>query len=232
MNTLAERLQAAFERRPDLTQSGLAKACGIKAPSVADWLSGRTKKIEGANLLLAAQFLDVNPWWLATGKGQIESSPNALKLSRVHALEEGEEDPRFVPIRTVKLQLQAGVNGIALDKSVEDGPPLYMPRHVVQRHGYIPGDLIAIKVRGGSMEPTLYEDDIVVINTADKTIKDNQVYAVNYEGEDVVKRLVRDNGDWWLSSDNPDQRRYPRKLCRGGGCVVIGRIVYKQSENI
>ncbi|MGC8074294.1 S24 family peptidase, partial [Salmonella enterica] len=72
------------------------------------------------------------------------------------------------------------------------------------------------------METTLFEGDTVVINTMDKTITDNQVYAVNYEGEDVVKRLVRDNGDWWLTSDNPDQRRYPRKLCRGASCVVIG----------
>ncbi len=232
MNTLAERLQEALQRRPELTKAGLAKACDVKPPSVSDWISGKTKNLEGANLLLAAQYLGVNPWWLATGKGSIEPSPNAMLVSRVSAIADGEEDPRFVQIRTVKLRLQAGVNGIALDKSVEDGPPLYMPRNIVARNGYSPQDLIAIKVRGDSMEPTLFEDDIVVINTADKSIKDNQVYAVNYEGEDVVKRLVRDNGDWWLTSDNPDQRRHPRKLCRGASCVVIGRIVYKQSENI
>jgi len=72
MNTLAERLQEALKRKPNLSQAGLAKACEVKPPSVTDWLSGRTKKIEGANLLMAAQFLDVNPWWLATGKGPIE----------------------------------------------------------------------------------------------------------------------------------------------------------------
>lgn len=82
------------------------------------------------------------------------------------------------------------------------------------------------------MEPALFAGDTVVINTADKVIKDGFVYAINYEGEDVVKRLMRDNGDWWLTSDSPDQRRYPRKLCRDGACIIIGKIVHKQSEHI
>lgn len=74
MKTLSERLQFALGRNPDLSQAGLAKACDVRPPSVTDWLSGRTKKMEGANLLMAAQFLDVNPWWLATGKGPVARS--------------------------------------------------------------------------------------------------------------------------------------------------------------
>lgn len=74
MNTLAERLDAAFKRRPDLTQAGLARACGVKSPSVSDWLSGKTKKMEGYNLLLAAEYLDLNPWWLAAGVGAMNRS--------------------------------------------------------------------------------------------------------------------------------------------------------------
>ena len=60
---------------------------------------------------------------------------------------------------------------------------------------------------------------------------DGDVYAVNFEGELVIKRLVRDEGQWWLCSDNPDQRRYPKKRCdeRVG---LLGRIVHKQSERI
>lgn len=54
---------------------------------------------------------------------------------------------------------------------------------------------------------------------------------MNYEGELVIKRLVRGAGQWWLASDNPDQRRYPRKVC-GEDVFCIGRIVHKQSERI
>jgi phage repressor protein C with HTH and peptisase S24 domain len=60
---------------------------------------------------------------------------------------------------------------------------------------------------------------------------DGEVFAANYDGELVVKRLVRDAGEWWLSSDNRDERRYPRKRC-DEHTFILGRIVHKQSERI
>jgi len=81
------------------------------------------------------------------------------------------------------------------------------------------------------MEPGLYDGDTVVVNTQSATPKDGTVFAVNYEGEMVIKRLIRDAGQWWLASDNPDQRRYPRKVCDENS-IIIGEIVHKQSERI
>jgi phage repressor protein C with HTH and peptisase S24 domain len=82
------------------------------------------------------------------------------------------------------------------------------------------------------MEPGLYDGDTVVINTADTKPADGEAFAINYEGELLIKRLVRDNGLWWLSSDNSDQRKFPRKQCAGDLCLIIGKIVHKQSERI
>lgn len=81
------------------------------------------------------------------------------------------------------------------------------------------------------MEPSLYEGDLVIVNTADAQPQDGVVFAVNYEGEPVVKRLSRDAGQWWLTSDNTDQRKYHRKVCRGSDCIVIGRVVRKESDH-
>lgn len=69
MTTLAERLEKALAGPPLKRPADLARACGVRPPSVSDWLSGKTKKMEGANLLAAAEFLEVNYWWLAAGKG-------------------------------------------------------------------------------------------------------------------------------------------------------------------
>jgi phage repressor protein C with HTH and peptisase S24 domain len=82
------------------------------------------------------------------------------------------------------------------------------------------------------MEPSLHEGDTVVINTADTTPKDGEVFALNYEGESVIKRLVRDAGDWWLASDNADKRAYPNKRWVDGLSFIVGRVVHKQSERI
>lgn len=48
---------------------------------------------------------------------------------------------------------------------------------------------------------------------------------------DLAKRLIRDAGAWWLVSDSPDQRRYPRREA-GPVVEVIGRVVYRQSERL
>jgi transcriptional regulator with XRE-family HTH domain len=53
------------------TQAELARACGIKPPSVSSWFSGDTLSLEGENLVRAAGYLGVNPHWLATGEGQM-----------------------------------------------------------------------------------------------------------------------------------------------------------------
>jgi len=169
------------------------------------------------------------------GSMYLDSSDGAqakAETKHIKVIEHDPEDPDFVEIRKVRLKLSAGIHGITIEQDEEDGNPITFRRDWLTKNGYFAEDLIAIKVRGDSMEPALYAGDTVVINTADKVTKDGYVYAVNYEGEDVVKRLMRDNGEWWLMSDNPDQRRYPRKLCRGGACIIIGRIVHKQSEHI
>lgn len=151
-----------------------------------------------------------------------------LGVMRVDAA--GEDDPRLVEIPKVKLRLSAGINGFDIEPESYDGSTTTVPTDWIQRRGYSRDHLFAIRVRGESMEPTFYEDDLVVINTADKKPTDGGVFAVNYEGEPVVKRMERDAGDWWLKSDNADQRKFSRKICRGDACLIIGRVVRREGE--
>lgn len=67
--TLSERLKEAMAGPPKVTGKALAQACGVKPPSVSDWLTGKTKTIEGSNLIAAAERLRVRPKWLADGTG-------------------------------------------------------------------------------------------------------------------------------------------------------------------
>lgn len=160
------------------------------------------------------------------------SANDAAGLSNtLRVVAEGDDDA-FVPIPMVKLRLSAGITGYQAEPEQRDGGTLGMRRTWLERNQYSPLHLIAIYVKGESMEPSLYAGDIVVINTLDTKPVDGAVYAFNYEGEAVVKRLARDAGQWWLTSDNADQRTYHRKLCQGGECLVIGRVVRKESDRI
>lgn len=141
------------------------------------------------------------------------------------------DNPDFPAVRRVKFKLSAGASGFAVDYVDDDLAPIVFQRQWFERHGYTPADLLAVKVANGSMEPGLYHGDTVIVNTGDNNIVDGEVFAMNYEGELVIKRMVRDDGQWWLASDNPDQRRYPRKVCNED-VFCLGKIVLKQSERI
>lgn len=144
------------------------------------------------------------------------------------ALEDNDEYPA---IRRVAFKLSAGASGFGIEYLDDEGPPIAFQRSWFVSRGYKPDKLFATKIKNRSMEPGLFEDDTVVVNTAATALKDGKVFALNYEGELVVKRLVRDAGQWWLQSDNPDKTRYPRKACHDN-VLVVGEIVHKQSERI
>jgi phage repressor protein C with HTH and peptisase S24 domain len=166
----------------------------------------------------------------ATAKIDPEFGLREGTFKRVRVVED--DDPALVHIPKVKLRLSAGINGFEVEPERYDGATTTVPADWIMRNGYHKDNLISIRVRGESMEPTLYEDDLVVINTADKKMVDGVVYAFNYEGEAVVKRLERDGGQWYLKSDNHDQRKFGRKTCRGDTCIIIGRVVRKESERL
>lgn len=140
--------------------------------------------------------------------------------------------PDVYQLYPVELRLQSGIVGymLASDETDEDAP-LSLHKHWLARRGYVPNRLLVLRVKSAGMEPSLNLGDMVVINTADTELRDGQVFAVNFYGELLLRRVQRDGG-WWLVADNPDQARYPRKAFAGPDCVPIGRLVFKQSESI
>lgn len=209
-----------------------------------DQLADAVAKREGAPKPLSWQ--TIQQWengTTAPKRTRLKAVADVLGLSMVDlGMETAEErepemvdldaHPDLVRVRKVQLRLQAGVHGYAVEADEGDGAPIFFRAEWLQMRGYKPYKLIALKVRGRSMEPSLYPDDMVVVNTADTDPKDGRVYAVNYEGEPVIKRMVRDGGVWWLASDNPDQRRFPRKECTENSCIVVGQVIHRQSEQI
>lgn len=242
MNTLSERIKKVSEGLPRGWQSQLAKACGISAPSVADWLSGKTKTISGEYLLVAANFFGVNATWLATGKGYMKPTPyentdKVIAFSRpINPVAENneltiDESSEFEAIKRVKFKLSAGISGFSVEYLNGHRAPIFFRKDWLKSRNLSADRLFAVEVAGQSMEPSLFEGDLVVVNTADTIPADGDVFAANYEGELVIKRAIRNNGEWFLSSDNQDKRRYSDKRC-DEQTSIIGRIIHKQSERI
>ena len=79
--TLADRVKERMAAL-DITNAQLAQACGVKPPTSFNWASGKTKKIKGEPLLLAAHLFGVTPDWLATGKGSKYPSDSAYPTAQ------------------------------------------------------------------------------------------------------------------------------------------------------
>jgi phage repressor protein C with HTH and peptisase S24 domain len=236
MNLLSQRLDYIHREMPALEgergQSGLVKASGASKSVVNQWMTGKIKSMDIRYALAIERELGFSHIWLMTGEGVPRHAPLHHMKHAMPIRPADNDDSEFVQIQMVKLRLSAGITGFQTEPEGDDGGTLGMRRNWIERNNLHPSHLIAILVKGESMEPSLYEDDIVIINTHDTKPVDGAVYAFNYEGEAVVKRLARDAGQWWLTSDNPDQRKYHRKLCHGSACLVVGRVVRKESDRI
>ena len=141
------------------------------------------------------------------------------------------DHPDLKEVPRVRFKLSAGVSGYAIEPENGNGKPVFFRRDWFEANHYRPDKLFAVRVSGASMEPALYDGDLIVVNTSDTAPRDGEAFALNYEGELVIKRLRRDAGEWWATSDNADQRRFAPKRCTDD-VKILGRVVYKQSERV
>lgn len=223
--TYADRFKKGLAR-PGKTRKGVADAMGISPQAVGQIVNGQTKAATAENNAAAAAYFGCDPTWLAAGKG----TPNWSDQGQAKEIDL-DHNGDYPSVRRVRFKLSAGVSGYAIESADEDGPPIVFRRDWFELNGYQPEKLLAARVNGASMEPTLYEGDLVVINTAQVSPKDGHAFALNYEGVLTIKRLVRDAGEWWLRSDNLDKRHFADKRTHPG-VTVIGEVVYRQSERI
>lgn len=163
---------------------------------------------------------------------EIVDSLSELPTGAMKVVPADRDDREFIQIPMVKLRLSAGITGFQTEPERRDGGTLGMRRSWIERHDYNPSKLIAIYVKGDSMEPNLHDGDVVVINTADTKPVNGIAFAVNFNGQAVVKRLTRVAGHWWLHSDNDDQKTYKPERCGGAECIIIGKVVRKESDHV
>lgn len=69
MSTLKERIAELSKDLSRGWQAELARHCEVAAPSVSDWVTGKTKTLEGDHLMRAAHYFKCNPKWLSSGEG-------------------------------------------------------------------------------------------------------------------------------------------------------------------
>lgn len=239
MHLQMKRLYEAAEVLAGLkTQADIARALNQSQQTVNNW---EARGISKAGLLKAQSAIGCSATWLETGASPMALAARLSDDGAEVALSDAADNPFIddakgvrigdepdtIPIRKVTLKLRAGATGFETEPDLadlEDGGVLHLPRAIIEANKLVPHQLLAIRVRGQSMEPMMFEDDVVVVNTADRKPISREIYALNFNGEALVKQLVKRNSEWFLCSVNAD---FGPINVRSGQCSVVGRVVYQ-----
>lgn len=222
---LSDRINYGL-KKTGKSQTKLAEECGVKSPSVNNWVTGKTKELMASVAIKASKSLNVDLNWLITGKGEPEGDP-------VVALDDDETpSDDYVQIKEYGVRCAAG-NGCepTYEEQTECVPATYR-RSWFQRICVNPEHCKRFIVSGDSMEPILFPDDRILVNMADTSpIHNNHVYAIVYGDEVRVKRLIQlMNGDLIIHSENP---QYPDETIHKGDEInfrIIGRVIDKSGR--
>lgn len=228
-----ERLLQLIDQRYDGLRKRVCDASGWSEARLSQLLSNTYREGRAFSEKTARKLeedLQLEPLYFDRETDAANDSATLRGVMQVEVTDDNSAD--FVQVPLIKLRLSAGLTGFQADPEYHDGSKMSLPRQWVNEKRLSPRSLIALKVKGDSMIPNLYEGDTVIVNTADRKMVDGAVFAVNFEGEAVIKRLERRGGMWYLASDNTLLPQYKPRLVRDNEAIIVGRVVRRETDQI
>lgn len=177
-------------------------------------------------LLIIRKFLEENPGFFAKEKGVSEEIPQL----KVHPSE-----PLVKPLPTMNdfvfvprydVRGSAGHGSIIHSEQIVDHLA-FRADWVKNTLGVTKKDLVLISVKGDSMEPTIGNEDLILVNIQEDRIEENAIYVLQHDGVLLVKRIQRKmDGSLIIKSDNPLYEQEVLDPSKAEALRVLGRVVW------
>ena len=139
-------------------------------------------------------------------------------------------DDDYVVIPRIMVDASAG--GGAIVSEEQEGESYYFRKSWIKDHlNAGPNDMRMLTVRGDSMEPTLYHNDLVLVDTARKTPSPPGIFVL-FDGFGLVAKRLEYSAQQKrlrirIISDNPQYSTYERSIEEAS---IIGRVVWFARE--
>ena len=213
LSTRIREVEKRFKNR-----SEAAKAAGVAKSSFQRWVEGRADpSFEGLSKL--ANEAGVSLDWLAHGKATGAAPINGADRNDTEASQRS-----FVGVPRYDIRLSAG-SGTFVDRAVVLDQIPFTARFLRRKLGRGSTDGLAIvEAAGDSMEPTISDGDLVMVDTRDRSPGDG-LYALVFDDSLLIKRLHRLLDGFEIGSDNHELYRpitVPRD--RLNEVQVVGRV--------
>lgn len=228
------RLSALLERRG--AKLRLAKETGISSASITRYTSGRVPQAD--ELLRIAKALNVTMEWLLEGRDPpCKLDPSELPQPRVifsgsldaqHGAGAAAERPAAYGVRTedfravplVEDAVAAGAARVVSDQ-IAGWAWVYAPLLGRRRN------LVAVRVKGNSMDPVLPDGSVAVVDRDDRRVVPRGLYVVRLDGGCTVKYVAREGTGLVLIPENHAEYRETRIPAREGEAdPIVGRVCW------
>ncbi len=205
---IGERLKE-IRKSLNLNQRQLADIFGVKQGAVSKIENG-TQKLDAYMLSLLMEKYDIRIKWLLSGTGT--DAPPTDK-----------QDCDFSSIPLVNVQLSAGDGSFVTSEEVKEYCKFrkdWLSNTVTSTK-----NTILVGVTGNSMEPTIYNGDVVMIDTGRTHIYEGEMYALRMDNTVMIKRLSHRPGDKiMIMSDNKEE--YPPYEAKRKEIHVLAQVVW------
>ena len=209
----------AFAARIELLTDGsgvknseLARKANISEALVRNWKSAGGSEPARDKIIAFAEAANVNIEWLMTGRGPMK--PGERDQSGIGT------EFALVPIYNVSISAGAG----AFPNKEHAIGNLAFTRHWLRTRGLQPSHLVATNAKGDSMEPSINDGDMLLIDTNQRGLGQDDIYVIRSDDALMVKRLQRGfDNKVLIISDNP---RYKEQSIPTQDLDIIGRVVW------
>lgn len=207
----SERLKIAIGSE---STNAFAKRCELRESTIRGYLSGSMPSVDKAVAL--AQAANVNLEWLATGEGSMRADEKA---------DEASLEDEFAMVPGYNIQVAAGDGALP---GPENATRKLAFRHKWLRfRGLTVKNLALVFAKGDSMEPTIDDNNTVMIDTSQKELRDGSIYVIRTNDHLIIKRIqTRLGSQVLLISDNKAYPPIEVSMDEANDLEVIGRAVW------
>lgn len=221
--TFPERLQSLIG---DGSNRKFSRDIGISYSKLHNYLTGVSAPTLNS-LVALADSTGVNIEWLATGRGPIRRDETSIRevQATYEAVIKNDFLEDFALIPGYRVQVSAG-HGALTQGETEPCRYLAFRRKWLRWRGFAEKELAIVWSKGDSMEPTIGNNDTLVVHLGRTRPVDGHIYVVRNDDQLWVKRLQVLPHAWLLISDNPLYKEIEVPKDEQHTFEVIGQVVH------
>lgn len=204
-----EWIRQQLEHR-NIPQAELASAIGISASQL-------NKTLSGQRVLKSSEADDIRRYF---GYKIPEEDTAPIRV------ENGDTPPRNRSLVSVLNVAASAGNGSIVDSEEQVYSLSFPPEYLKRLTTSSPQNLAIISVKGESMEPTLLDDDIVLLDKTKTNLSYDGLFVLRFDDALHVKRIGRSAipGHVMIISDN--RALYPPLEAAAKDVVAIGKVLW------